>query len=114
MKVQTKDQLRAEVQKLRGQVVDLKKLTRDQFTITVNKDQLTFLMDKLWHDEVDMGSVVQIAEQDPCYSGHPNRVLMQGWGVVRSLYDDLKTQNGTSWKFDVGTQKLFMSDEGDE
>ena len=114
MKVQTKDQLRAEVQKLKGQVVDLKKLARDQFTITVNKDQLTFLMDKLWHDEVDMGSVVQIAEQDPCYSGHPNRVLMQGWGEVRSLYDDLKTQTGTSWKFDVGTQKLYMSDEGDE
>jgi len=113
MKVQTKDQLRAEVQKLKGQVEDLKAKTRDKFTVTVNKEQLTFLMDKLWHDEVDMGSIVQIAEQDECFDGHPNRVLLQGWGEVRSLYDDLKTQTGTSWKFDVGTQKLYMSDEGE-
>ena len=38
MKVETKDQLRAEVQKLKGQVVDLKKLARDQFTVTMSKD----------------------------------------------------------------------------
>ena len=37
MKVETKDQLRDEVQKLRGQIVDLKYLARDEFTVTLNK-----------------------------------------------------------------------------
>jgi Ni,Fe-hydrogenase III component G len=112
MKVETKDQLRAEVQKLKGQVVDLKKLARDQFTVTMSKDQFTFLMDKLWHAQVDMSGIVQIAEEDDCFDGHPNQVLLQAWGEVRSLYNDLKDQTDTQWEFNVGTQKLYMSYEG--
>jgi len=38
--------------------------------------------------------------------------LLQGGCEVESLYQAFKRQTGTSWDFDVATQKLFMSEEG--
>ena len=113
MKAQTKDQLRAQVQKLKGQVEDLKNEARDEFTVTMNKDQFTFLMDKLWHDQSDMNDVVHMTDEDPLFNDYTSRVLLQGWVEVRSLYNDFKLQTLTSWDFNVGTQKLYMCDEGE-
>ena len=112
MKTETKDQLRAKVEKLEGQVKNLKDQSRDKFTVTMNKDQFTFLMDKLRRDLGDMNHVMQMAEDDNDFDGCPNIVLLQGWCEVRSLYEDFKLQTLTSWDFDVATQKLFMSEEG--
>tara|TARA_R100001510_G_scaffold9686_1_gene7444 strand:+ start:202 stop:594 length:393 start_codon:yes stop_codon:yes gene_type:complete len=112
MKTETKDQLRAKIEKLEGQVKNLKDQGRDKFTVTMNKDQLTLLMDKLRRSLGDMDQAMQIAEEDHSFDGFPNIVLLQGWCEMRSLYDDLKRQTGTSWDFDVATQKLFMSEEG--
>ena len=113
MKMETKDQLRAKIEKLEGQVKNLKDESRDKFTVTMNKNQFTLLMDKLRRDLGDMNHVMQMAEDDHDFDGCPNIVLLQGWCEIRSLYDDLKRQTGTSWDFDVATQKLFMSDEGE-
>tara|TARA_R100000995_G_scaffold75644_1_gene45052 strand:- start:1004 stop:1354 length:351 start_codon:yes stop_codon:yes gene_type:complete len=115
MKAQTKDQLRAEVQKLRGQLVDLKFLARDEFTVTMNKDQFTLLMDRLWRDVSDMQTAMHAAEEsdDPRFDGYANLVLLQGGCQIEALYASFKRQTATSWDFNVGTQKLYMSDEGE-
>ena len=115
MKVQTKDQLRDEVQKLRGQVVDLKYLARDEITVTLNKDQFTSLMDRLWRDVSDMKDALHAVEEsdDPRLDGYANLVLLQGGCQIEALYASLKRQTATSWDFNVATQKLFMSDEGE-
>jgi len=115
MKAQTKDQLRAEVEKLRGQLVDLKFLARDEFTVTMNKDQFTLLMDRLWRDVSDMQTAMHAAEEsdDPRLDGYANLVLLQGGCQIEALYASLKRQTATSWDFNVGTQKLYMSDEGE-
>ena len=115
MKVQTKDQLRDEVQKLRGQIVDLKYLARDEFTVTLNKDQFTLLMDRLWRDVSDMKDALHAVEEcdDPRLDGYANLVLLQGGCQLEALYASLKRQTATSWDFNVATQKLFMSDEGE-
>ena len=115
MKAQTKDQLRAEVEKLRGQLVDLKFLARDEFTVTMNKDQFTLLMDRLWRDVSDMQEAMHAAEEsdDPRFDGYANLVLLQGGCQLKSLYASFKRQTATSWDFNVGTQKLYMSDEGE-
>ena len=111
----TKDQLRAEVQKLRGQVVDLKFLARDEFTVTMNKDQFTLLMDRLWRDVSDLETAMHAVEEsdDPRFEGYANLVLLQGGCQLESLYKSFKRQTATSWDFDVATQKVFMSDEGE-
>ena len=115
MKVQTKDQLRDEVQKLKSQIVDLKYLARDEFTVTLNKDQFTLLMDRLWRDVSDMQTAMHAAEEsdDPRFDGYANLVLLQGGCQLEALYASLKRQTATSWDFNVATQKLFMSDEGE-
>ena len=115
MKAQTKDQLRAEVEKLRGQLVDLKFLARDEFTVTMNKDQFTLLMDRLWRDVSDMQTAMHAAEEsdDPRLDGYANLVLLQGGCQLEALYASFKRQTATSWDFNVGTQKLYMSDEGE-
>ena len=115
MKAQTKDQLRAEVQKLRGQLVDLKFLARDEFTVTMNKDQFTLLMDRLWRDVGDMKTAMHAAEEsdDPRFDGYVNLVLLQGGCQAEALYESFKRQTATSWDFNVGTQNLYMSDEGE-
>ena len=115
MKVQNKDELRAEVQKLRGQIVDLKYLARDKFTVTMNKDQFTLLMDRLWRDVSDMKDAMHAAEEsdDPRFDGYVNLVLLQGGCQLEALYESFKRQTATSWDFNVGTQKLYMSDEGE-
>ena len=115
MKVQTKDQLRDEVQKLRGQIVDLKYLARDEFTVTLNKDQLTLVMERLWRDVSDMKDALHAVEErdDPRLDGFANLVLLQGGCQIEALYASLKRQTATSWDFNVATQKLFMSDEGE-
>ena len=115
MKAQTKDQLRAEVQKLRGQLVDLKFLARDEFTVTMNKDQFTLLMDRLSRDVSDMHTAMHAAEEsdDPRFDGYANLVLLQGGCQIEALYASFKRQTATSWDFNVGTQKLYMSDEGE-
>ena len=86
---------------------------RDEFTVTMNKDQFTFLMDKLWHDQSDMNDIVHMTDEDPLFNDYTSRVLLQGWVEVRSLYNDFKLQTLTNWDFNVGTQKLYMSDEGE-
>ena len=112
MKMETKDQLRAKIEKLEGQVKNLKDESRDKFTVTMNKNQFTLLMDMLRRDLGDIDHVMRISEDDPAFNGYPNIALLQGWSPISSLYNDLKRQTGTSWDFDVATQKLFMSEEG--
>jgi len=112
MKTETKDQLRAKIEKLEGQVKNLKDESRDKFTVTLNKNQFTLLMDILRRDLGGIEYVMQISEDDPAFDGYPNIALLQGWSPISSLYNDLKRQTGTSWDFDVATQKLFMSEEG--
>ena len=116
MKVQTKDQLRDEVQKLKGQIVDLKYLARDEFTVTLNKDQLTLVMDRLWRDVSDMKDAMHAAENGDdhhAFDGYANLVLLQGGCQLEALYASLKRQTATSWDFNVATQKIYMSDEGE-
>tara|TARA_R100001015_G_C4427411_1_gene25842 strand:- start:101 stop:451 length:351 start_codon:yes stop_codon:yes gene_type:complete len=111
----TKDQLRTQVQKLKGQVEDLKNEARDEFTVTMNKDQFTLLMDRLWRDVSDLETAMHAVEEsgDPRFDGYANLVLLQGGCQLESLYKSFKRQTATSWDFDVATQKLFMSDEGE-
>ena len=115
MKTETKDQLRAKIEKLEGQVKNLKDESRDKFTVTMNKNQLTFLMDRLWRDVSEMKDAMHAADNgdDPAFDGYANLVLLQGGCEVESLYRAFKQQTGTSWDFDVATQKLFMSEEGE-
>ena len=115
MKTETKDQLRAKIEKLEGQVKNLKDESRDKFTVTLNKNQFTLLMDKLWRDVSDMKDALHVAEHGDdhhSFDGYANLVLLQGGCQVESLYQAFKRQTGTSWDFDVATQKLFMSEEG--
>jgi len=112
MKTETKDQLREKIEKLEGQVKSLKDESRDKFTVTMNKNQFTLLMDILRRDLGNIDHVMRISEDDPAFDGYPNIALLQGWSPISSLYNDLKRQTGTSWDFDVATQKLFMSEEG--
>lgn len=116
MKTETKDQLRAKIEKLEGQVKSLKDESRDKFTVTMNKNQLTLLMDRLWRDVSNMKDAMHKAENGDdhyAFDGYPNLVLLQGGCEVESLYRAFKRQTGTSWDFDVATQKLFMSEEGE-
>ena len=116
MKTETKDQLRAKIEKLEGQVKNLKDQSRDKFTVTVNKDQFTFLMDKLWRDVSDMKDAMHKAEHGDdhhYFDGYPNLVLLQGACQAQSLYELFQRQTGTSWDFNVATQKVFMSDKGE-
>jgi len=115
MKAQTKDQLRAQVQKLKGQVEDLKNEARDEFTVTMNKDQFTLLMDRLWRDGSDLETAMHAVEEsdDPRFDGYANLVLLQGGCQIEALYESFKRQTATSWDFNVGTQKLYMCDEGE-
>tara|TARA_R100001480_G_scaffold36168_2_gene48736 strand:+ start:228 stop:749 length:522 start_codon:yes stop_codon:yes gene_type:complete len=84
----------------------------DKFTVTMSKNQFTLLMDILQRDLSDIDHVMRISENDPAFHGYPSVVLLQGCSSIQSLYNDLKRQTGTSWDFDVATQKLFISEEG--
>ena len=115
MKTETKDQLRAKIEKLEGQVKSLKDESPDKFTVTMNKDQFTLVMDRLWRNVSDMKDAMHAAENGDdhhSFDGYPNLVLLQGGCQLEALYASFKRQTGTRWDFDVETQKLFMSEEG--
>ena len=87
----------------------------DKFTVTMNKAQFTLVMDRLWRDVSDMKDAMHKAEHGDdhhSFNGYPNLVLLQGGCQLEALYASFKRQTGTSWDFDVATQKLFISEEG--